>query len=141
MLVHALAHVGLCVSDLERSLRFYQEVFGFKEVSARPRLAMEGEPAATLVGLPNVSLQAVYLERDGTTLELLAYPRPGSVAGDTPRPMNRQGLTHLSFAVDDPDAVAQRAVAAGGRLLEDTHIGVALFVLDPDDTRIELVRS
>lgn len=141
MVVRALTHVGLCVSDLERSLHFYQEVFGFKEDSARPRLAMEGEPAASLVGLPDVSLQAVYLQRDGTTLELLAYPRPGTLLADAPRPMNRPGLTHLSFAVEDPDAVAQRALAAGGRVLPATHIGVALFILDPDGTRIELVRS
>ena len=32
MSVQLLTHLGLCVSDLERSVRFYSEVFGFSEV-------------------------------------------------------------------------------------------------------------
>jgi catechol 2,3-dioxygenase-like lactoylglutathione lyase family enzyme len=137
--VRRLTHLGLCVSDLERSLRFYRDVLGFSEDSSRPPLAMRGEPAATLLGLPEVDLRAVYLARDGFCLELLAYPAPGAVRGDAPRPMNRVGLTHLSFEVDAIDPVLERVRAAGGAVLEATRIPPAVFVTDPDGTRIELV--
>jgi glyoxylase I family protein len=137
--VRRFTHLGLCVSDLERSLRFYRDVFGFAEDSARRPLAMKGEPAATLLGLPDVDLRAVYLVRDGLCLELLAYPAPGTLGDGAPRAMNRVGLTHLSFEVDDLEAIAERVRAVGGRVLDSSRIAPAVFVTDPDGTRIELV--
>lgn len=134
-----LTHLGLCVSDLERSLAFYRDVLGFEELPDRPRLAIQGEPAATLLGMPEVSVQAVYLGRDGTTLELLGYPSPGTTGSGEPRPMNALGFTHLSFEVPDLDAAVKRVREAGGRVLEASRIPVAVFVTDPDGTRIELV--
>src|SRR5947209_4184574 len=71
-----LTHIGLGVSDLGRSLRFYRDLLGFRPVH---ELEVEGEPAATLLGLPDVKLRAAYLERDGVTLELLHFARPPGV--------------------------------------------------------------
>jgi len=137
-----LSHLGICVADLERSLRFYREGLGFREVSS---LELAGEPAATLVGLPGVSLRARYLERDGTRVELLHYPVPGALGDGAPRPMNARGLTHLSFRVDGLADVLARLAALGGTVLAGSRIGgergavKAAFVCDPDGTRIELV--
>ena len=64
MHVQRLTHLGICVSDLERSLRFYRDLLGCKEVG---RLELEGGPVATLNGLPEVKVRAIYLERDGWT--------------------------------------------------------------------------
>jgi catechol 2,3-dioxygenase-like lactoylglutathione lyase family enzyme len=61
--------------------------------------------------------------------------------------MNALGLTHLSLRVDDLDAAAARLVAFGGRLLPQTRVenprlrARAVFLTDPDGTRIELVES
>jgi catechol 2,3-dioxygenase-like lactoylglutathione lyase family enzyme len=140
--IRRLSHVGLCVSDLERSLRFYCEGLGFREVSA---LELAGEPAATLLELPGVVLRARYLERDGAVVELLHYPAPGARGEGKPRPMNDLGLTHLSFRVSDLDASLARLVALGGIPLahtrvENPQLGMrAIFLGDPDGTRIELV--
>jgi glyoxylase I family protein len=142
--IRRLSHVGLCVADLERALRFYCEGLGFREVSG---LELSGEPAATLLELPGVALRARYLERDGTVVELLHYPTPGATGDGTPRPMNALGFTHLSFQVSDLDAVLARLVALGGRPLphtrvENPRLGMqAVFLTDPDGTRIELVQS
>lgn len=139
-----LSHLGLCVADLERSLRFYCEGLGFREVGA---LDLEGEPTATLLELPGVALRARWLARDGTRLELLHYPRPGATGGPDPRPMNARGFTHLSFRVADLDAAAARLESLGGRPLPHTRIANprlgarALFVLDPDGARVELVEG
>jgi len=138
-----LSHVGLCVADAERAQRFYEEGLGFRY--ARD-LEVKGEPGATLLRLPDVNLRAIYLEHEGTVLELLHYPSPGVVRGDSPRPMNRPGLTHLSFQVEDVDATLSRLEDLGGRVLPETRIepggGVAaVFLTDPDGTLIELVRQ
>jgi glyoxylase I family protein len=138
-----LSHIGLCVSDLERSLVFYRAL-GFEE---RARLHVSGEPSAQLLDLAEVELTAVYLERDGTRIELLHYPTPGHVGDGAPRPMNGLGLTHLSLRVDDLDAVTTALAEAGGRILERSRIGIraasthAVFTTDPDGTRIELVQA
>jgi glyoxylase I family protein len=142
--IRRLSHLGICVADLERSLRFYREGLGFREVSA---LELSGEPSATLLGLPGVSLRARYLERDGARIELLHYPTPGALGDGRPRPMNALGPTHLSFRVEGLDAAVARLVELGGAALAGTRIEnarartQAVFVQDPDGTRIELVEA
>jgi catechol 2,3-dioxygenase-like lactoylglutathione lyase family enzyme len=142
--VHRLTHVGICVSDLDRSLRFYRDVLGCTEVG---RLELSGEPTATLNGWPDVHLRAIYLERDGWRLELMEFPVPGWVGPQAPRPMNQVGLTHLSFRVADLDAVCAQIQAAGGGLLPDTRLELprtatrVIMAFDPDGLRLELIQS
>jgi len=142
--VQRLTHLGICVSDLEQSLRFYRDVLGCKEVG---RLAMDGGAADTINGMKDVKVRAIYLERDGWRLELIAFPEPGVIGPKTPRPMNQLGLTHLSFRVADLDAVCARLEAAGGGVLRETRVGGpgsptrAVMAHDPDGMRLELVQS
>jgi glyoxylase I family protein len=144
MAVLRMTHIGICVADLERSLAFYRDCLGFVY---RSELRVAGEPSATLLRLPDVALHAVYLERDGTRIELLAYATPHALGDATPRPMNGRGLTHLSLRVDDLAATVAALRAAGVRVLADTYIDLpafgaaAVFVTDPDGTLIELVQS
>ena len=142
--VHQFSHLGLCVSDLARSVRFYSEGLGFREAL---RLSFSGEPSATLLELDEVRFTAVYLRRDGLLLELLHYDAPTAIGEVAPRAMNARGLTHLSMRVASADAVAARLVELGGCVLGHTRIAnpdlgaSAMFVLDPDGTRIELFES
>ncbi len=139
-----LTHIGICVSDWERSLRFYRDALGFKYLS---ELQVAGEPINTLLRLENVELRALYLERDGTRIELLHYASPGHDGAAQPRPMNQLGLTHLSLRVDNLAATLETLKQAGAHVLEQTHIDIpafdaaAIFVTDPDGTLIELVQS
>ena len=144
MTVQHWSHIGLCVADLDRSHRFYCEGLGFREMG---HLDVQGAPVDTLLELEGVELRAVYLERDGTRLELLHFDSPGCEGEATPRPMNQRGLTHLSFRVEDANAVASRLQELGGRCLESTRTGnpdfhaIALFVVDPAGTRLELIQQ
>jgi len=139
-----LTHIGICVSDWERSLRFYRDVLGF---TYRSELQVAGEPSDTLLRLQGVELRAIYLERDGTRIELLHYASPGHGGDGTPRAMNRLGLTHLSLRVDNLAATLAALKAAGVHILEQTHIDIpafeaaAIMITDPDGTLIELVQS
>ncbi len=137
-----MSHVGVCVSDWRRSLRFYCDRLGFRYLR---ELELEGEPSGTLLQLRGVRFRALYLERDGVVIELLAYEAPQTLGEAEPRPMNQLGITHFSLRVDDLDACVRELAAAGVRVLEETRIEVAaaktraIFVTDPDGTRIELV--
>jgi catechol 2,3-dioxygenase-like lactoylglutathione lyase family enzyme len=131
-----LNHFGHCVTDLERSIRFYTSLFGFVE---KRRLTVPDTGTAELLGVEKpVGLTAAYLEKDGTTLELLWFDRPGNPPWRR-RPINEPGLTHMSFSVPDMAATAAAAVELGGSLIEGSDIGVARFIRDPDGQAIELL--
>ena len=130
-------HVGLCVTDLERSRAFYEGALGFRH---RNDLTVPDEPAGRLLQVtPPVGLRAVYLERDGWVLELLHFDRPGNEP-PRPRPFTEPGLTHISFAVDDLAAACALVAEHGGEVLEQTEIpGMAVMVRDPDCQLLELL--
>ena len=130
-------HVGLCVTDLDRSRAFYEGALGFRH---RSDLTVPDAPAATLLRVPPpVGLQAVYLERDGWVLELLHFDRPGNEPRRD-RAFTEPGLTHISFAVDDLPSACALVVEHGGEVLQQTEIpGMAVMVRDPDGQLLELL--
>jgi catechol 2,3-dioxygenase-like lactoylglutathione lyase family enzyme len=138
-----LTHTGICVSDVERSLRFYRDLLGFRY---EHELEVAGEPSDTLLRLRGVQLRAVYLTRDGVRIELLHFAGPPAPPRRE-RTVHELGLTHLSFRVADLDATLAALRAAGERVLDETIIRVpdfqvaACFVVDPDGQLIELVQS
>jgi catechol 2,3-dioxygenase-like lactoylglutathione lyase family enzyme len=130
-------HTGLCVSDAERSMRFYTEVFGFQYWR---EFEPPDELAAPLLGLePPLDHYNVYLRLGTFVLELLAFR--GAIqphAPATPRVMSELGLTHLSISVPDIPATCAKVVEYGGSVDAATDIGVAVLVRDPDGQIIEL---
>jgi len=138
-----LSHLGIGVSDMERSLRFYQDCLGFRH---EHELRVAGEPTDTLLRLRGVDLHAVYLTRDGVRIELLRFASPPGPPRRA-RAMNEHGLAHLSFRTADLDATLAALRAAGERVLEETVIrfpefrSAACFVVDPDGQLIELVQA
>jgi catechol 2,3-dioxygenase-like lactoylglutathione lyase family enzyme len=142
--VQRVSHLGICVSDLSRSLRFYRDGLGFREEST---LDVSGPHVDQLLSLQGTKLHAVYLVRDGLRLELLSYTSPATIPPTPPRPMNQPGLTHLSLRVTDLEETIAQLRRAGAPVLEATKIGIpalhtaAIFVTDPDGTRIELVEA
>lgn len=133
----AFNHVGHCVTDLEGSRRFYEEVLGFTHLRDLP---VPDEPASKLlrVSAP-VGMTAVYLETDGFVLELLHFDRTGNEPRRD-RSFTEPGLTHLSFSVDDIGATCALVERHGGEVLADTDMGGrAVMVRDPDGQLIELL--
>ena len=129
-------HLGQCVSDLERSKRFYTELLQFTfEREIRPPDELSGK---LLRMSPPLGMTACYLRRDGLVLELLHFASAGSRAHE-PRVMNDLGLTHISVSVDDVDAFLSRVEEYGGTVLADTNIGNGCFVTDPDGQLVEIL--
>jgi lactoylglutathione lyase len=130
-------HLGLCVTDLDRARRFYEELFGFELES---ELAPPDDPTATLLDLePPLGLRAVYLRLGAFRLELLAYADRSVRRRPDARTMDETGLTHLSFGAEDHRALLDRVESLGGTVLTETDIGVAAFIRDPDGQLIEIL--
>ena len=136
------SHIGICVGDLERSVRFYCEGLGFELVQSHT----VGQEFGRLMELDDVSLQSRFVRRDGVSIELLHFESPGHSGEPVRRPMNQLGLTHLSLRVEDLDAVAAVVESHGGRVIGGTRttFGSAneldfVYCTDPDGVRIELM--
>jgi catechol 2,3-dioxygenase-like lactoylglutathione lyase family enzyme len=139
----SFSHLGICVSDLDRSLRFYCEGLGFEQVASH----RVGAEFSGLIEVEDVALESRMLARDGVTIELLGFVSPGHVGDGGRRPMNQLGLTHLSLRVDDVDGVASTIVGLGGTVVRGTRTTLDmpgarldfLYCTDPDGVRIELM--
>jgi catechol 2,3-dioxygenase-like lactoylglutathione lyase family enzyme len=130
--------VGLAVTDLALSRRFYEELLGFEY---QRELVPPDEGAAKLCQVePPANLTAVYLTLDGFVLELLRFEREGNPPARH-HPMNEPGLTHLSVTVEDLAGVVDRTPAYGGTVLADTAMGPAICIRDPDGQAIELLAA
>jgi catechol 2,3-dioxygenase-like lactoylglutathione lyase family enzyme len=141
----SVSHVGLCVSDLARSMRFYCDGLGF---APGIRFDVGREFAATLEVDGDVEVTSQFVARDGLSIELLHYAQ-GAVHGTPSGSRNQLGFTHLSVIVDDVDAVAARLVEHGGTVVESTRTRIDagngatsdfVFVADPDGVRVELMK-
>jgi catechol 2,3-dioxygenase-like lactoylglutathione lyase family enzyme len=140
------SHVGICVSDLERSLRFYCQGLGFELIESHT----VGTEFGRLMEIDgNIVLQSRFVTRDGVRIELLRFDDPGHQGQPTRRPMNQLGLTHLSLRVSDVDTVAAVIRELGGSVLDHTRSKVSapdgssmdfVYCTDPDGVRIELMR-
>jgi glyoxylase I family protein len=83
-------HVAVRVPDFDAALRFYGDVLGFRQ-----RIVWgEGDKRAAMLDTG-----------DGNYLEVFA--------GGSSEPKPEGALLHLAFRSDDPDAVIERARAAG----------------------------
>ena len=132
----AFNHVGHCVTDTDRSRRFYEEALGFRYLY---EFKAPDEGTASLLRItPPVGLTATYLRLDGLILELLHYDR----ANNPPRAervMNEPGLTHLSVSVRDITRTIEKVQELGGEVLDDTRGDFGLMVRDPDGQLIEIL--
>ena len=138
----AFSHVGVCVSQLEKSIAFYRDGLGFS-LAERHEI---GSQFAALMELDEVELTSQFLRRGDLSIELLAFSQPEAIGGGR-RPVAKLGLTHLCFTVDDVHETAKGLVNLGGFLVEgsSTRVPVGdaavdlIYLTDPDGTRIELM--
>ena len=112
-----IQHVGLVVSDLDRSRRFYSGALGLEEV-ARP---------------PNFAFDGAWFRFGGTELHLLSEAHATGGAGQPdPGAGAERGMTHhLAFEVDDLDAAVALAVEAGATVAEFQPQDGVRVCLDP----------
>jgi catechol 2,3-dioxygenase-like lactoylglutathione lyase family enzyme len=129
-------HVGLCVADRDRSLRFYTELLGFQFWW---ELDLPDEGTAALLQLDGpIGVRATYLVRDGFVLELIDYSKRDAQVRDR-RVMDEVGLTHMSLSVSDLPGVLAQVEALGGAVIEAASSPHFAMIRDPDGQLIELL--
>lgn len=140
-------HFCFTVSNLERSLAFYQATLGMEVIAVMPNRCEDD--MSRLVSLPNARLKIAFLKLPhpgDLQLELMEYVSPPGQRVDL-RVYN-VGAVHMCFMVNDIDAACavlrQRGVQFNSDPVDITG-GVnkgrrAVYFQDPDGIGLELVQ-
>ena len=121
----ALDHVGLKVTDMDRSLRFYCDGLGLKLLRRSDRGP----------GIASAVLQV-------GAQEMNLFSNPGFAAGESAN--DPPGLDHFCLEVEIGSidelvtSLAQAGIAVAKPPVKRSD-GVSLFVSDPDGCRVELI--
>ena len=107
-------HTNIVARDWRRLTRFYEEVFGC--VPVPPERNLVGRWLETATGVPEAHVRGIHLRlpghgMGGPTLEIFEYHQQRS------RPetaINRPGLAHIAFSVDNVQQALEAVLDAGG---------------------------
>jgi catechol 2,3-dioxygenase-like lactoylglutathione lyase family enzyme len=133
-------HVGVVVDDLAAATEFFVEL----GLVVQGQASLEGGLVDRVVGLEGVRSKIVMMETpDGSgRLELTKFRSPTNQGGDRHAPPNSPGIRHVSFAVEDIDAMVAGLRARGaelvGELVRYEDMYRLCYVRGPEGIIVEL---
>ena len=106
-------HAGVVVEDLATAVEFFTAL----GLECDPPMIVEGEWVDRVIDLDGTRIELVMTRApDGSgEMELVKFHAPdGEADGEpSPAPVNRPGIRHLAYQVDDLRSVVDRVRAAG----------------------------
>lgn len=139
-MIKNIRHTGIVVVDMEASLNFYRDLFGFKVVKQQNET---GGFIDKILGLSGVKVTTVKMVASrGQMIELLKYDAPPSK--NVPRKICEIGISHIAFTVDDLNKQYARLQNEGVQFVSSPRLspdGIAkvAFCRAPEGTFVELV--
>ena len=141
-MIRGMHHVGLSVSDLERSIAFYRDVLGLKVL----RIIEAGAEMdlGRVVGLPGCSARIAHMGSDAVMFELFEYrdPRGRSISSDCTQADH--GFIHAGFTSTDARTDYERMTRLGVKCLSEPvefRTGVWIFYFYGPDGEVCEVRQ
>lgn len=139
-------HTNIIAKDPKQLVEFYKKVFHCKSIGETRDL--RGEWLDKMTGIPNAHLVGEHLcfpgyDEDHPTLEIFSYD---TVIPNKEAIINRCGLGHLAFEVDDVEETLRELLQAGGSQYgevvraeyEDGRKAVFVYGADCEGNIIEL---
>jgi glyoxylase I family protein len=145
-MVQRLFHVNICVRDMERSVRFYQDL-GFTKVND---FTLDDPSVGDALGVKARKLRGVFMRLGNDTnapvLDLVQFIDPPT-QGQPYSTLNNVGICRIAFTVDDIDETYEQLKAKGIQFVAPLKklegpggatIAVVCFK-DPDGTVLEVL--
>lgn len=139
-------HTNIIAKNASMLIDFYKSIFHCQSINETRDL--RGEWLDRLTGLKEVHITGEHLllpgyDNEHPTLEIFSYD---ALKETIPTEINRPGIAHIAFEVDDVAATLKEIISAGGSTVGDLVTAVypdgmeAVFVYaqDPEGNIIEL---
>jgi glyoxylase I family protein len=138
-------HVGITVSNLERSIDFYTRILGLDVPPEGWNFSIEGDWLGRMVGSEDPEIRIAFIPLDHGILELLEYQRPTDGLQSATLRNWDVGAMHVclnindlaGFYRDNKDTVnftSEPQVVKGG----PWQGGLVVYLHDPDGISVEL---
>ena len=136
-----IRHTGIVVSDIDKSLHFYNELLGFKIVKD---MREAGPFVDKILGLSGVSVRTIKMDAGGSLIELLCFK--SHPMGQQLNNITSLGCTHIALTVDNLDDCFKMLKEANTFFVSEPQVSPdgnakVVFCKDPDGTFIELVEE
>lgn len=138
-------HTNIIAKDYQKLIGFYKDVFHCKSIGEKRDLC--GEWLDNLTGIPNAHIVGEHLclpgyDKNHPTLEIFSY----DTTIDSCTALNKCGIAHLAFEVDDVEKTLQLLLQKGGSQIgklvktkyEDGKNAVFVYASDCEGNIIEL---
>jgi catechol 2,3-dioxygenase-like lactoylglutathione lyase family enzyme len=138
--IQRMDHVGIVVDDLAAAVGFFAQLGLEQQGEAQ----VEGRWVDRVVGLEGVRAELAMMQTpDGHgRLELVKFHSPAAEGDNRDAPANRRGIRHLTFAVEDLDAVLEGLRPHGAELVGELEnyedIYRTCYIRGPEGIIIEL---
>lgn len=126
-------HVGISVSDMDRSLKWYRDVLGFDELLKDSYV-------------PPLSARVCFVRGcGGYQIELFQYDSPKAIPADRLDPdMDLQtiGTKHVAFLVDDMKSLKEHFLRNKVDIAHEINMDgeSVMFIRDPDGVLLEFMQ-
>lgn len=148
-MISSIIHIGMTVTDIERSVAFYRDVLGFEYQS---ELLMEGEETDILFQRKGCKARVAYLKPvkyEGTQIELIQFLSHEVEKQQTD--LFRTSISEICFSTDDMDGEYKRLLNEGVEFLSEPQEmdfskygfgkSKVVYFRDPDGNILELIQS
>ena len=140
-MVRSFDHITLVVRDVMAAKAFFL-LLGFEELKA---VVISGKIMEAYMGIEGIEADHITLaiENPHTEVQLLHFRQPEAIADPHIDKLNKLGVNHICFAVDDLNSEVARLTAAGIKLrnqVMDFHNRKLVFLQGPEGLTVELAQ-
>lgn len=149
-MIQEIMHVGITVSHMENSIKFYRDILGLKFIG---ELIMEGKETDLLFACENTKVRVAYLNGSedviAPPIELIQFLNKSTKLDSAA--LTKTSISEICFKVTDIDAFYQHLLNNGVECLSEPqafdftafHFGKsnALYFKDPDGIILELMEA
>lgn len=146
-LIHTVGAIGMTVSDLDRSIAFYEKVLSFKKISD---VEVHGSAYEHLQGLFGLRMRLVSMKLGDEVIELTEYLAPRGRPVPVDSRSNDHWFQHIAIIVKNMDQAYQwlrqhkvKHASTGPQRIPDWNKAAAgiqaFYFKDPDDHNLEIL--
>ncbi len=143
MKIHRIDHVGVCVDDLDAAKAFFIDL----GLEVQGEGEMEGSLLDNVTGLNGAKTAIVWLGTPGggANIELFKFYTPADEKGIQPNFANTLGIRHITFAVEDIEAMVAKLKKRGAEFFSEIQnyedIYKLCYVRGPEGIILELAED